>query len=260
VPFGQRSPDARVAFDQLDRPHDQVAEVQKAGRREFLLVGFVENGDVHDLLSARHRVGVAGGLGLVDHRVREAAIGLLVAYLVLGSRDGRQHVADVCGRVEEVSEMPKGQNRYQVFEQPHRVGLVGQSRIARQTEDVVEAPEDIQTEGMESADPHRGSMGWSGPRQAIDELAGGLIGERQDEDRPGVDTLVDEALYARDQRFRLPGSGAGLKLEGGACMRRGQLLAGIERGRRLRRARFGHGHRDREQQGVEQLLGDQRIG
>ena len=118
----------------------------------------------------------------------------------------------------------------------------------------METTDDIETEGVERADPHRGRRLRPFAGDPLGHLARRLVREGQQQDAPRIDAFFQKAFDTRDQRLRLAGAGTRLEQISLSAMRRRRGLQRIQRPFDVRRG--GRGRHRRQQQSVEQLLRD----
>ena len=247
----QRCADGRLGLEQLDRQGDKIAKVDAMRVALELFVGGIDAGHLAGAFGGLARLGVRR---LGKHGVGEPSVGFGVDRLVLRPRDGGQHVGDDLSRIIEIAVMREPQPRELLLEEFDGLSPIHHPRVFRQPELGMETTDDIETEGVERTDPHRGRSLGPLARNALRHLARGLVREGQQQDAPRIDTLLQQAFYTRDQRLRLASAGARLEQIGFATMRRGRGLQEIERSLHMRLGRGGR--HDWEEQGVEQLLGD----
>jgi len=107
---------------------------------------------------------------------------------------------------------------------------------------------------VERANAQSGRLLWALPRKPLRHFSGGLVREGKQEDAPGVNAIVEQALDAGHQRARLPRAWTGLEQERSATMLgRGSLLVVQRDFDRFRRDDVWKGW---EQQGIQHLLRD----
>ena len=150
----------------------------------------------------------------------ERGVGFGVDNLVLRPRDRGQHVGDDLGRIIEIAVVREPQARELLLEELDRLGPIHHPRVFRQAELRMETTDDIETEGVERADPHRG--GGLGPLAGdpLGHLARRLVRKGQQQDAPRIDALFQKAFDTRDQRLRLAGAGTRFEQIGLTAMRR----------------------------------------
>ena len=105
----------------------------------------------------------------------------------------------------------------------------------------METTDDIETEGVERADPHRGRGLGPLARDPLGHLARRLVRKGQQQDTPRIDALFQKAFDPRDQRLRLAGAGTRFEQIGFAAMRRRCGLQRIKRALDMRRGRRRRG-------------------
>ena len=168
-------------------------------------------------VDACHLAGALGGFARVgsprfrQHRVGERGVGFGVDHLVLRPRDGGQHVGDNLGWIVEIAVMHEPEARELLLEEFDRLRPIHHPRVFRQAELRMEPADDIETEGVERADPHRGRSLGPLASDPLRHLARRLVRKGQQQDAPRIDALFQKAFDARDQRLRL--SGAGTRFE-----------------------------------------------
>ena len=160
--------------------------------------------------------------------------------------------------------MRQAKSRKFSFQQLGRFHPIHQARVDREPEFGMKAAQQVKAERVESPDPHRGRRIAVAPRDAVRHLAGSLVREGQQKDPAWVDAVGEQSLHATDQRPRLARPRPGFQQEGDAAVRCG---VGLPRRERLVDVRWLEaplggfaarlvGRRFRQQQRVEQLLGD----
>src|SRR6218665_2885964 len=90
-----------------------------------------------------------------NHRLREGAIARSIDNLILGARDGAQHVAQIQGRIPEVAIVLQVEPRKLVLQEFNGLRPVDQPWVRQQRQSVVKTANDVQAECVECADPHR---------------------------------------------------------------------------------------------------------
>jgi len=174
-------------LQQMDGGHDQVVEIKRVGRHQAALIQPVRLGE--DLL--------IGGGGTGGRR-------LVVDQLVLARRDPIHHASDgVALGVDP--HLPQ----YQLH-QPFGVGVVVDGERARQPEPADVGAEDPDARGVEGRHPHQPSPVADQIDHPLAHLGGGLVGERDRQDRTGMDVaLPDQVGDPPGQHPGLAGSGPG---------------------------------------------------
>ena len=244
VTFPQVRPDGVVPLEQHHRQVHQVAEVDAVGTPLDPLVDRIDAGDLGRALGR-----LAGGHGIRECRVLRGA-----HRLVLGPRDGRQDVRDDAGGIVDVPVVPEPEARELVLEKLHRFGPVDQGGVRGQSQFGVETADEVEAEGVEGSDPHRRRRVGPVPGDPVGHLVGGLVREGEDQDAAGIDAVVEQSPHPARERLGLPGPRTGLQQVGRAAVA-GRV--GLQRVQGpVGPVLFGSGLRRREQQGVEELLGD----
>ena len=212
---------------------EQVVEVHRPGGMQSALVLGVHLG----VLAVEDVLGAGGGCGRVDE-------------LVLPEADRALHAArrEPLAVEAEVADHVAGQ--------ASRVRLVVDRELAGVAEQVGMGPQDAHAGRVERGDPHRLGDRPDELGDAPAHLVGGLVGERDREDRRRRNALVDEVGDAMREHPRLARSGAGDDEQRPAAMDDGIELVGVEPGKRVHSAavasrRWCRGDRSRETSSYE---------
>ena len=153
--------------------------------------------------------------------------------------------------------MNERQRRQKFFQHRDRIAPVEQRGVRRKIELVVKAPDHIEPEPVEGADPHRRRDFFPKRfRQPLGQFARRPVRKRKNDDRRRMHALSQQRLDTPHERPRLARARSGLQLERRRAMRSGSFLCRIFLERRFRHFRFFG--QLRKQKGIKDLLPDER--
>ncbi len=175
-----------VGSEQLDRLHQQVVEVHRPGLQQPGLVVGVDVG----VLAFED---VAGPL---DRLLRGDQLVLPQADLAVGGARREPLGVEV-----EIA--------HDVARQPLGIGLVVDAERSRVAETIAVGPQDADTGRVERAHPHRPGDRPDQVGDAVTHLFGGLVGERDRQDRRRWNAFVDEMGDAVGEHPGLARAGTG---------------------------------------------------
>ena len=197
--------DLGVLAEQLDDLHQQVVEVHRPGRLQARLVL-----DVDLAVLALERV---GGLG---HRLLRADQLVLPQADPVVNASWREPLRVEAQVTDDVAGEALG------------VGGVVDAEVARVAERLGLGPQDAHAGGVERAHPHRLDDRPDQRLDAVAHLLGGLVGERDRQDRRRRRAVVDEVGDAVGEHPGLARAGAGDHQQRAAAVHDGVELIGVE--------------------------------
>ena len=181
-----------VLLEEADGEDEQVVEVHRVGGLLFLDVALA---DFFDFLGPVVELVVAGGDDFLEGGV--------------GVFDEGEHRGEHVGLREAALFRIDIERADDGVEDGFLVVAIEDGERAGEAEVLGMAAEDARADRVEGAGPERGGVVRDEFADALGHLAGGLVGEGEQQDLAGVDAVVEQPGHAVGESAGFPGAGAG---------------------------------------------------